>query len=255
MSDTIKFEISIDSVQSALNAQKAGADRVELCAGLIEGGTTPSIGMIKEVRKRIDIQMFVIIRPRGGDFLYTDEEFEVMCNDIVEAKNNGADGIVSGALTADGNIDIEKTKKMIELARPLPFTFHRAFDMCRDPFEALEQLIELKAARILTSGQRNSADEGIELLKELVKKADDRITIMPGAGVNINNIIPLITETKAEEFHFSGKKKYPSRMKYFNRNISMGNSAEVDEYAIFVSDYDIIHDLITKVKAFLSDKS
>jgi len=247
----VTFEISIDSVQSAINAQKAGADRVELCAGLMEGGTTPSMGMIKTVRNSIDISMFVIIRPRGGDFLYTNEEFEVMCSDIVEAKKNGADGIVSGALTEDGNIDIEKTKKMIELAHPLPFTFHRAFDMCRDPYEALDQLIELKAARILTSGQMNSAAEGIPLLRGLVKKAGNRITIMPGAGVNINNIIPLIDETKATEFHFSGKKKYPSKMKYFNRNISMGNSAEVDEYAVFVSDYDIIYELISKVKSFL----
>ena len=247
----ITFEISIDSVQSALNAEKAGANRVELCASLIEGGTTPSIGMIKTVRSSIDILMFVIIRPRGGDFLYSKEEFDVMCNDILEAKKNGADGIVSGALTENGDIDIEKTRKMIELAYPLPFTFHRAFDMCRDPHEALEQLISLKAARILTSGQRNSAEEGIPLLKELVKKADDRITIMPGAGVNINNIIPLITETKASEFHFSGKKKFPSKMRYFNRNINMGNSNEVDEYAVFISDFEIINSLISKVETSL----
>ncbi len=245
------FEISIDSVRSALNAQEAGAHRVELCAGLMEGGTTPGVGMIKTVRKSIDLDMFVIIRPRGGDFFYTDEEFEVMCTDIIEAKLNGADGIVSGALTPDGEIDIEKTKKMVELTYPLPFTFHRAFDMCKDPFNALEQLKKLKVARILTSGQKNSAEEGIDILKELVKKAGNEITIMPGAGINDKNILKLIDETKAREYHFSGKKKYPSDMKYFNHDIVMGNSGNVDEYAIFVSDTEIIRNVISKAHEHL----
>ncbi len=247
----LTFEISIDSVLSAKNAQEAGANRVELCANLLEGGTTPSIGMIKTVRKNIDLQMFVIIRPRGGDFLYTREEFEVICNDILEAKRNGADGIVSGALTTSGAIDIEKTAKMIELAYPLPFTFHRAFDMCKDPFEALAQLKKLKVSRILTSGQKKTAEEGIPLLKELVKKADNNITIMPGAGININNIEQLISETGAKEFHFSGKKKYTSGMKYFNKNISMGNSNDIDEFSIFVSDKEIIKAVISKAEKYL----
>ncbi len=246
----LTFEISIDSVLSAKNAQDAGAGRVELCASLIEGGTTPSIGMIKTVRNSIDIQMFVIIRPRGGDFLYSKEEFEVMCNDILEAKRNGADGIVSGALTADGKIDIDKTAKMIELAYPLPFTFHRAFDMCKDPFEALEQLKKLKVSRILTSGQKRTAEEGIPLLKELIRKADNGITIMPGAGINVNNIVTLISGTGAKEFHFSGKKKYPSEMRYFNENISMGSLNDVDEYSVFVSDMEIIKTVITKAEEF-----
>ena len=247
----LTFEISIDSVLSAKNAQEAGANRIELCAGLIEGGTTPSIGMIKTVRNNTDIQMFVIIRPRGGDFLYTKEEFEVMCNDILEAKRNGADGIVSGALTAEGEIDIEKTTKMLELAYPLPFTFHRAFDMCKDPFEALEQLKKLKVSRILTSGQKKTAEDGIPLLKELVRKADNNITIMPGAGINVNNIVPLISETGAKEFHFSGKKKYTSGMRYFNDNISMGSSNGVDEYSVFISDQEIIKAVINKAEKYL----
>ena len=242
----LTFEISIDSVRSAINAQKAGANRVELCAGLMEGGTTPSTGMIKAVRSAVNLDMFVIIRPRGGDFLYTDEEFEVMCTDIIEARQNGADGIVSGALTAYGEIDTEKTKKMAELAYPLPFTFHRAFDMCKDPFSALEQLIELNVARILTSGQKNSAEEGADVIKELVKKAGNKITVMPGAGINDKNILKLIDETKAREYHFSGKKRYPSNMKYFNHDIVMGNSGDVDEYAIFVADTEIIRNVISK---------
>ncbi len=251
----LTFEISIDSVQSAINAERAGAQRVELCAGLTEGGTTPSIGMIKTVRKHINLQMFVIIRPRGGDFLYTHDEFEAMCNDILEAKKNGADGIVSGALTADGEIDIEKTKKMVELTYPLPFTFHRAFDMCNNSNEALEQLIEIKVSRILTSGQKQSAESGADLLSEIVKQADERITIMPGAGINVNNIIPLIKKTKATEYHFSGKKSFPSNMVYINKNISMGSSNNIEEYSIIRSDYDIISSVITKAKSHLQKKN
>ena len=251
----LTFEISIDSVQSAINAERAGAQRVELCAGLSEGGTTPSIGMIKTVRKNIKLQMFVIIRPRGGDFLYSDSEFDVMCNDISEAKKNGADGIVAGALTADGNIDVEKTKKMVELTYPLPFTFHRAFDMCKNPQEALEQLIRMKVSRILTSGQRHSAEAGIDLLTEIVKQADERIIIMPGAGININNIVQLIKKTKATEYHFSGKKTFASKMTYFNENISMGSSKEIDEYSIMVSDYDTIYSVINKGKNYLQKKN
>ncbi len=251
----LTFEISIDSVQSAINAERAGAQRVELCAGLTEGGTTPSIGMIKTVRKHINLQLFVIIRPRGGDFLYTDYELDAMCNDILEAKKNGADGIVSGALTADGGIDIEKTKKMVELTYPLPFTFHRAFDMCNNPNEALEQLIEIKVSRILTSGQKQSAESGADLLSEIVKQADERITIMPGAGINVNNITQLIKKTKATEFHFSGKKPFPSKMVYVNKNISMGSSNSFDEYSIMRSDFDTISSVITKGKSVLQKKN
>ena len=251
----LTFEISIDSIQSAINAERAGAQRVELCAGLSEGGTTPSIGMIKMVRKYTKLQMFVIIRPRGGDFLYSDREFDVMCNDILEAKKNGADGIVSGALTADGEIDIEKTKKMVELTYPLPFTFHRAFDMCKNPHEALEQLINIKVSRILTSGQKQSAELGIELLTEIIKLADERITIIPGAGINENNIISLIKKTKATEYHFSGKKLFPSKMIYINNNISMGGTKNIDEYSIMISDYDTISTVINKGNSYLQKKN
>ncbi len=251
----LSFEISIDSVQSAINAERAGAQRVELCAGLTEGGTTPSLGMLKTVRKHINLLLFVIIRPRGGDFLYTNDEFDAMCNDILEAKKNGADGIVSGALTADGEIDIEKTKKMVELAYPLPFTFHRAFDMCRNPKEALEQLIRLKVSRVLTSGQKQSAESGVNLLSEIVKQADERITIMPGAGINEKNIIFLIKKTKATEYHFSGKKPFPSKMKYTNENISMGGSKNIDEYSIMVSDYDTILSVINIGNSYLQKKN
>jgi len=248
----LTFEISIDSVRSAQNAEKAGANRVELCASLIEGGTTPSPGMIKTVRKYTSLDMFVIIRPRGGDFLYTEEEFEVMCNDIIFARENGADGIVSGALTREGEIDTEKTKKMIELSSPLPFTFHRAFDMCRDPYKALEQLKDLNVTRILTSGLMPSADKGAELLSELVKKAGDKIIIMPGAGVNADNIKFLIEKTGAKEYHFSAKRSFPSEMEYFNKNITMGRADNADEYSIMFSDIEIIKNVISKAKEVFS---
>ncbi|NPA38059.1 MAG: copper homeostasis protein CutC [Chlorobi bacterium] len=250
----LTFEISIDSVRSALNAQSAGADRVELCASLIEGGITPSIGMIKTVKEKTGLDMYVIIRPRGGDFLYTDEEFEVMRKDIISAKENGADGIVSGALLANGDIDIDKTREMIKLSEPLPFTFHRAFDMCRDPFMALEQLKELKAARILTSGQMPTAEKGANLLAELVKRANDDIVIMPGAGINDNNIEYLIKKTNAREYHFSAKKSYPSKMKYFNKNINMGRTKNKDEYSVMYSDEGIIKTLIDKANSFYTTK-
>ena len=208
------FEIAIESLQSARIAEKAGAKRVELCAALSEGGITPSYGMIKSVCEKSNLDVFVIIRPRGGDFLYSDDEFEIMCQDIVAAKELGADGIVSGALTTDGAIDIKKTRKMLELCHPLPFTFHRAFDRCNEPFVALEQLIELGVTRILSSGQVPSTEHGKELLGKLVQQANGRIIIMPGAGVNSNNIASIVAKTGASEFHLSGKHPITSKMEY-----------------------------------------
>jgi copper homeostasis protein len=244
MEKQLKFEICIDSVRSAKNAERAGAARVELCDNLIEGGTTPSMGMIRSVRHAIDIDLFVIIRPRGGDFLYDDDEFDVMCQDILIAKENKADGIVSGALTKDGKIHLEQTKKMVELAAPLPFTFHRAFDMCKDPFGAMKQLQALGVKRILTSGLQQTAEKGHELLSQLKEKGKDNIIIMPGAGINEANINFLVKKTGCSEFHFSGRKPFPSLMVYKNNNISMGGTPDVDEFAIKVSDYATIRNII-----------
>ena len=170
-----KLEICANSVQSTINAQKGGADRVELCDNLWEGGTTPSAATIKIVRKNIDIGLFVIIRPRGGDFLYTDLEFEVIKEDIRIAKELGADGIVSGILDADGNIDVSRMSELVELSHPLPFTCHRAFDLTSDPFKALEDVISCGAKRILSSGLRNSVPLGKDMLRQLNKKAGGRI--------------------------------------------------------------------------------
>jgi copper homeostasis protein len=223
------FEIAIESLQSAIIAEKAGAKRVELCAALSEGGITPSHGMIKSVCEKSNLDVFVIIRPRGGDFLYSDEEFEIMCLDIVAAKKLGADGIVSGALTTEGAIDMEKTQKMLELCHPLPFTFHRAFDRCNEPFVALEQLIDLGVARILSSGQVPSAEHGTDLLGKLVKQADGRIIIMPGAGVNSENITDIVAKTGASEFHLSGKRPIASNMKYVRAEMDNGKAWHVME--------------------------
>ena len=226
---SLLFEIAIESLQSAVNAQRAGAKRVELCAALSEGGLTPSLGMIKSVCTNTDLDVFVIIRPRGGDFLYSDEEFNIICDDIIAAKENGANGIVSGALLANGEIDIVKTRTMVELSSPLPFTFHRAFDRCKDPFWALEQLIDIGVARILSSGQVPSAEDGTKLLGQLVKQANDRIIIMPGAGVKSNNIENIVAKTGAYEFHLSGKRNIASKMEYVRGEMDNGKGWHIME--------------------------
>lgn len=226
---SLLFEIALERLQSVKNAKRAGAQRIELCAALSEGGITPSYGMIKHVVANTDLEVFVIIRPRGGDFLYTEDEFDIMCEDITAARELGADGIVSGALTADGEIDIAKTQKMIELSRPLPFTFHRAFDRCKDPFRALEQLIDIGASRILSSGQVPSAQDGADLLGKLVKQSDGRIIIMPGAGVNSKNIVDIVTKTGASEFHLSGKQPIASKMEYIRPAMDNGKGWHIME--------------------------
>lgn len=198
----MKLEICTNSYQSAINAEKAGAHRIELCSELALGGLTPTYGLLKQVIETINIPAMVLIRPRSGNFTYSDVEFEIMKENIKLCKNLGYAGIVSGVLNADNTIDIERTKKLIQLSKPLPFTFHRAFDWTPKPFEALQQLIDLDVERILTSGQANSARKGIELLKDLNKKANSRITIMPGGGINSDNIL-IFKITGFNEVHCS----------------------------------------------------
>lgn len=225
------IEVCANSVASCVEAQKGGAYRVELCAGIPEGGTTPSRGTIKIARELIDIKLHVIIRPRGGDFLFSEEEMRIMEEDIHMAKECGADGVVIGCLTADGEIDMKLNARLIACAQGMSVTFHRAFDMCIDPIKALEQLIELGCDRVLTSGQMPTAQAGIPLLKELCEKAADRIIILPGCGVNENNISQIAKETGANEFHLSARHMIESKMKYRNPKVSMGGTSEVDEYA------------------------
>lgn len=224
------LEICIDSVHSAIEAEKGGADRVELCDNLFEGGTTPSAGSIALCRKYIQIGLFVLIRPRGGDFLYSDLEFEIIKHDIQVAKNLGADGIVVGMLKADGTIDKARMFMLMELCFPLPLTFHRAFDMAVEPFQALEDIISLGASRILTSGQERSALEGTDLLADLVKKAKQRITIVAGGGVTERNIPKIHRLTGITEFHSSARKKVSSSMQYQQSHVFMGGELRIPEF-------------------------
>ncbi|MDD2511820.1 MAG: copper homeostasis protein CutC [Proteiniphilum sp.] len=235
MSD-YKLEICANSVVSCLEAQKGGAYRVELCAAIPEGGTTPSYGEIALARELLQIKLHVIIRPRGGDFLYSDLEHRIMLKEIEMARRLGADGIVIGCLTANGEIDLPRNRELMDAAQGMSVTFHRAFDMCRDPYESLERVIELGCDRILTSGQQSKAEQGISLLRELVKRAGERIIIMPGSGVNAQNIASLAQTTGAREFHLSARELTESGMIYRNPNVKMGGETIViDEYAVPVT--------------------
>lgn len=210
------IEIATTDFITTKAAVEGGADRIELCAALCDGGTTPSFGTIKKCRENFDVQLFPIIRPRGGDFLYSDEEVEIMMKDARLCKDLGCDGVVIGFLNADGTIDLKRTAKLIELAYPLEVTFHRAFDRCKNPFEAMEQLIEIGCQRILTSGQQPTAPRGIDLIARLVKAADERIIIMPGSGVRKENIKELAEKTGATEFHSSLRGKQKSKMEFLH---------------------------------------
>lgn len=203
------LEIAVFNLEAALIADEAGADRLELCSSYAEGGITPSYGLIHEAKRLVKCPVHVMIRPRAGDFHYSAEEIEIMKLDIVQCKKTGADGIVLGCLNADSLIDEMLVKMFVELSAPLPVTFHRAFDLCHDPLEALEKLIACGVKRILTSGQKSSAADGIELLAALNKKAKGRITIMPGAGINPGNIATVAKETGCHEFHASAKRIIP----------------------------------------------
>lgn len=242
-----KIEICANSVASCIAAQQGGADRVELCAGIPEGGTTPSYGMIESARHKIDIKLHVIIRPRGGDFLYDETEQEMMLRDIEIARQLGADGVVFGCLTPQGEIDRELNGRLMTAARGLSTTFHRAFDMCKDPFVALEQLIELGFDRVLTSGQQATAPQGSAVLARLVEQADKRIIILPGCGVNEDNIARLAEETGAIEFHMSARSKRDSGMIYKNDRVSMGGTVVIDEYRQEVTDPDKVKEIIARL--------
>lgn len=199
------LEIAVFSSEAALIADKAGADRIELCSGYAEGGLTPSLGTIRFVKEHVKCPIFVMIRPRGGDFCYNEMEIEVMKHDIEHCKEIGVDGIVFGVLDKNFSINESATCQLANLTT-LPVTFHRAFDICHDPMDGLEILINCGVKRILTSGQKSSALEGIDFIAELNKKAKDRIIIMPGAGINPGNISELVKQTGCHEFHASAKR-------------------------------------------------
>ncbi|MBL7742781.1 MAG: copper homeostasis protein CutC [Chitinophagaceae bacterium] len=210
------IEIATSDFVTTRSAVEGGADRIELCANLAEGGTTPSYGQLKKCRESFDVELYPIIRTRGGDFLYTAEEFEIMLRDAILCKELHCDGIVIGLLNADGSIDIKRTTKLAEAVYPLGVTFHRAFDRCRDPFEALEQLIDIGCERILTSGQQPAAPDGVGLIAQLNKASSEKIIIMPGSGVRKENIKMLAEKTGCVEFHSSLRGKVNSNMEFIH---------------------------------------
>jgi len=210
------LEICCFNYQSAIAAAEAGANRVELCADPGAGGTTPDFGTIKLVRHKISVALYPIIRPRGGDFLYLEDELDIMAEDVRVCRNIGCDGVVLGMLTTDGSVDKEKCCRLVEIAYPMGVTFHRAFDRSADPFKALEDIIDTGCERILTSGMQPSAIEGALLIRELIIRSANRIEIMPGSGVRSDNILGLAKETGAKEFHSSARLNKKSKMNYSN---------------------------------------
>ena len=248
MDQKVKIEVVVFSVDGALAAQRGMADRVELCENNAEGGTTPSYGTIKEARKKLSIDLHVMIRPRGGDFLYSETEYEIMQNDIQQCKSLGVNGVVFGMLLSNGDVDLVRSKKLVELAKPMSSNFHRAFDRAVNPIQAMEDIIECGFERILTSGQRNSAVEGIGMLAELVNKANKRIIIMPGGGVREDNIEELIHKTGAKEYHTSARCFLPSKMIHTNPGfISEGTAAS----GILSTDERVVLKLVQKVKGIV----
>jgi copper homeostasis protein len=238
----ILLEVCADSVESACAAQAGGAFRVELCNDLMEGGITPSFAQIHATRKLLEIKLYVIIRPRGGDFLYSDVEFDIMKEDIKLCGESGCDGVVIGMLDSDGNIDKQRCTDLVQIARhySMGVTFHRAFDRSCNLFKALEDIIDVGCERILTSGGRNSAFEGKEVIRELVDRALGRICIMPGSGIRVENIAEIIKTTRVREFHGTFQNSFESKMYYFNPDL---DSREA-ENKIMLTDTHIVKEVI-----------
>ena len=241
------IEVCTYSIQSAIIAQAAGADRIELCHNIFEGGTTPSAATIQLVRKLLDINIHVMIRPRGSDFLYSELEFQIMKRDIEIAKDLGIDGVVFGILTDDGLIDEKRIGELIRLSEPLSTTFHRAFDVVKNPLLAIEQLIDLGINRVLTSGQQQTAMIGKDIIKELIDQFGNRIIIMPGSGINELNIQELKNYTGANEFHLSGKSIIKSKMKFRNTLLKMSSTSNISEFERYETDFITVKNVISKI--------
>lgn len=234
------LEVCVDSVRSAIAAEEGGADRIELCKSLVTGGISPGVTLLKQVKQYTGLPVRVLLRPRFGDFCYDSYELEEMKEDIVRYREAGADGIVTGLLTPEGELDLPAMQDLIVAAEGLDVALHRAFDMCRDPFETLEQAVSLGCKTILTSGQKASAWEGRELLKKLVQQADGRIEILAGAGISPENIEKLALEIRGSAYHMSGKTTEESRMKFRRNEVSMGLPG--------LSEYEIQHTDAGKIR-------
>ncbi|MDR1003843.1 MAG: copper homeostasis protein CutC [Prevotellaceae bacterium] len=245
-----QFEVCANSAESSLAAQTGGATRVELCAGIPEGGTTPSCGEMATARELLTTtRLHVIIRPRGGDFLYSPLEQRIMLADIENARRLKVDGLVFGCLNQAGDMDVPFLTQLMEASQGMAVTFHRAFDMCRSPQESLEQLIELGVQRILTSGGKPTAEQGIPLLKELNQQAAGRISIMAGSHVNEQNIARIASETGIREFHFSARLSVESNMRYRNKAVSMGGAVHVEEYSRMVTSAERVKRIVSAASA------
>lgn len=229
--NSLVTEICIDSVEAVVAAQQAGAQRVELCSALLEGGLTPSFGTtVRAIAVADAVKVHVMIRPRGGDFLYTDEEFSSMKEDIAAFNKIGVHGYVFGILDAEGNIDVSRNHELIELCKPASVTFHRAFDMARDPIAALDDLMELRVDRLLTSGQAPSVLEGAPLIRRLIKQSKGQVIIMPGGDITSHNVSRIVSETGADEIHFAAFEPEESQMRYRNTRVFMGGTLRPQEY-------------------------
>lgn len=237
--DNYILECCVDSVESAIEAKRGGANRIELCSGLVIGGLSPSKALFETVREHVDIRIHTLLRPRFGDFCYTDYEHEMLKKEVKMFRELGADGVVIGALRPDGSLHTEQMKELVEEAQDMSITLHRAFDMCKNPFETLEQAKQLGIHTILTSGQKNNCVEGTELLAKLVEKAEGKLDILIAGGVDGNIISNLYKETGSHTYHMSGKVTLDSEMKYRKEDVSMG-VASMNEYEIWRTSADRI---------------
>ena len=247
MSEPVLIEVCIDSVASALAAERGGAQRVELCSDLLEGGVTPSGGLLSVVRSSVSIAVYPIIRPRPGDFCYSEQEFDTMCRDIEFARREGADGVVFGILKTDGHVDVERTRQLVELARPLSMTFHRAFDMSADLFCSLEDVCATGAERILTSGGEQECLHGMDTIARLVKSSRGRIKVMAGGRIGINNAAAIIERTGVTEIHVGLATPVASQMFQRNPRLSLGKAPGNEHQRT-----QVLEDSVRKLKSALS---
>ncbi len=239
MRHPVSIEVCVDSVASAIAAERGGANRIELCSNLLEGGTTPSAGMMEVVRSRVTVGVQAMIRPRGGDFYYTEEEFEIMQCDLLAAKQTGADGVVFGILKRDGGVDVERTRELVELVRPLQVTFHRAFDCSLDLMRALEDVIGAGADRILTSGGKQTAAEAVPLITKLVESAQKRITIIACGGIVAANAPMIIRETGVREIHVGLRRRIADAAEKATPSISLGANADSELPRFQINEEDV----------------
>ncbi|MCF8295677.1 MAG: copper homeostasis protein CutC [Bacteroidales bacterium] len=244
-----QIEVCANSAESAFQAQLGGAFRVELCDNLSEGGTTPAASMVKLAREKISIQLNVLIRPRPGDFLYTEDEFQMMLYDIQLVRDLGADGVVIGVLNDDATIDITRIRQLIRAAEGMTVTFHRAIDMCKDPLTEVMKLQDLGVNRVLSSGGANKAIDGLDLLRDMVQATDFQPIIMPGSGINEDNILQIKEITEAIEFHVSLRNPVPSRMLYHKEHVKMGGIPGYDEYAVSTTNASRVRKILELVNS------